>query len=379
MTRDGKRFANLMSPGRVGDLALPNRILMSPMTRFRITETGVPKPMNVDYYAQRASAGLIISETMYVEPRGRQMKLTAGLYSAEQVAGWRTVTDAVHDAGGRMFAQLFHAGRCSHPDHQPDRATPMAPSSVPHNVLVRIDGPTGAHQKTSAPIPRAMEPADILAVIDEFAVGTKRAEEAGFDGVELHAGSGLLHQQFLSTNSNARADAYGGSAANRCRFVIESLEAMCAVRGAQRVGIKIAPNFAYNAVDMAFDDILETYETLMAALRPMGLAYVHVQYPAWGLITGPRDFNPIDFIRPLYDGPLIGAGEFDRNTAEAALAAGRCDLIAFGRRFIANPDLPKRIELDAPENGWDETTLYSPEAEGFTDYPLLDVARMAVQ
>lgn len=364
---------HLLSPIRVGDLQLPNRMLMSPMTRFRVSETGVPSELNAVYYRQRASAGLLVGEGTYVEPRGRLTPRTAGLYTAEQVAAWRRITDAVHDQGGRMFIQLCHGGRVSHPRLQPGGAQPVAPSAVAKTGQVRIveDEAEGV-KKVDAPVPRALETDEIAPIVDAFRTATRNAVEAGFDGVELHAGSGLLHQQFMTPAANLRTDRYGGSAQNRCRFVIETLEAMAEVRGPGRVGIKIAPTFAYNGTDMAMEDIVETYGYLAAELSRLDLAYVHVQFPPWGLFIGPRDFDVIGFVRERYRGTLVAAGEFDRESGEAAIAAGKCDLIAFGRRFIANPDLPERIRRNAPENGWDEATLYSPAPEGFIDYPTLD-------
>jgi len=370
------KYPFLLSPGRVGDLELANRMLMSPMTRFRVTETGIPTDLNIVYYGQRASAGLIVTEGTYSEPRGRLTPRTAGLYSGDHIRAWRKVTDVVHQKQGRIFVQLCHGGRVSHPVLQPDGALPVAPSAIAKTGQVRVtESEEEGVRKVDAPVPRALEPSEIPEIIAEFKRAAERAVAAGFDGVELHAGSGLLHQQFLTTTANRRTDRYGGTARNRCRFVLETLEAMSEVRGSGRVGVKIAPNFAYNGTDMATDDVVETYTILAREMSRLDLGYVHVQYPPWGLFLGPKDFNPIDFIRPLYRGTLAGAGEFDRHTAEAMLAAGRCDLIAFGRRFIANPDLPERIRQDAEENGWDESTLYGPTPEGFIDYPTLDEVR----
>ncbi len=370
------KFPRLLSPGRIGDLALSNRMLMSPMTRFRVTDAGVPTELNIVYYGQRASAGLIVTEATYAAPRGRLTPHTAGLCSNEHVLAWQKITDAVRVQRGHVFVQLCHGGRVSHPKLQPDGGLPVAPSAIAKTGQVRIaESVEEGVKKVDAPVPRALELHEIPEIVQEFKHAAERAVTAGFDGVELHAGSGLLHQQFLTTTANLRTDRYGGSVLNRCRFVIETLEAMSEVRGPGRVGIKIAPNFAYNGTDMDGADMIETYSFLARELSRLQLGYVHVQFPPWGLFIGPKDFDPIDFIRPLYEGTLVGAGEFDRHKAEAALAAGRCDLIAFGRRFIANPDLPRRIDLDAEENGWDEATLYTPTPEGFIDYPTLEEAR----
>ncbi|HVT25463.1 MAG TPA: alkene reductase [Rhizomicrobium sp.] len=367
-----RNYRFLLSAGRVGDIVLRNRMIMSPMTRFRVTETGVPSDLNIIYYGQRASAGLIISEGTYSEPKGRLTPRTAGLHTEEHVSAWRAITDAVHEKQGRMFVQLCHGGRVSHPLLQPDGELPVAPSAIAKTGQVRIrENETEGVIKVDAPIPRALDLPEITSIVEEFGRATERAVTAGFDGVELHAASGLLHQQFLTTTANVRSDRYGGSPLNRCRFVIETLEAMSAVRGSGRVGIKIAPNFAYNGTDMPMRDIIDTYSLLVEELKRLDLGYVHVQYPPWGLFSGPKSFNPIMFVRPLYKGTLIGAGEFNRDTAEDMLAAGHSDFIAFGRRFIANPDLPARIAAGAEENAWDEATLYTPTPEGFIDYPTL--------
>jgi N-ethylmaleimide reductase len=366
----------LLSSVEVGDLVLPNRMLMSPMTRFRVTETGVPTDLNILYYSQRASAGLIVSEGTYAAPWGRLTPRTAGLYNDEQIRAWRRVTDAVHTNGGRMFVQLCHGGRVSHQTLQPNFGDPVAPSAIAKVGQVRVtENEEQGVKKVDAPVPRALTLAEIAQIVDEFKCSASLAIDAGFDGVELHAGSGLLHQQFLTPISNVRTDQYGGSALNRCRFVLETIESLSEVRGSGRVGIKIAPNFAYNGMDMALADIVETYALLATELSRFNLAYVHVQYPPWELFFGPKEFNSIEFVRPHYAGTLVGAGEFDRRTAEAMLVAGSCDLIAFGRRFIANPDLPERIRLDAEENTWDEPTLYTPTPHGFTDYPTLAESR----
>jgi N-ethylmaleimide reductase len=348
-------------------------MVMSPMTRFRVSEAGVPSELNAIYYRQRAAAGLLIGEGTYVEPRGRITPRTSGLYTAEQVAAWRAISDEVHDAAGRMFIQLCHGGRASHGRLQPDGAQPVAPSAISTGSLIRIqEDESSGVKKVEAPVPRALETAEIPGIVEEFRAATRRAEAAGFDGVELHAGSGLLHQQFMTPAANVRIDRYGGDPVNRCRFVIETLEAMSEVRGPGRIGVKIAPTFAYHGTHMEMDDVIGTYSYLARELSRLDLAYLHVQFPPWGMFIGPRDFDVIGFIRGHYRGTLMGAGEFDRHTGEAALADGKCDLVAFGRRFIANPDLPERVRRDAPENTWDEATLYSPLAEGLIDYPALD-------
>jgi N-ethylmaleimide reductase len=348
---------------------------MSPMTRFRVDTSGVPTDLNAVYYSQRASAGLIVSESVYVTPYGRWSPRAAGLHTDAQIAAWRGVTDAVHGKGGRMFAQIAHGGRLSHPALRPDGTDSVAPSSRPQRKKVRVEEDAGTGLKLADPvIPRALTTGEIHEIVAEFKRTAARAITAGFDGVEVHSGSGFLHHQFLATCVNQRTDSYGGIVGNRCRFLIETLEALSEVRGSRRVGVKIAPNFAYNDIESSEAEIHETYTYLARALSALNLAYVHVQFPPWGLFTGPKTLNPIDLVRPHYTGTLIGAGEFDRHTAEAALANRRCDLIAFGRRFVANPDLPGRFRRNAAENTWDESKLYTPTLEGFTDYPTLDGA-----
>lgn len=347
-------------------------MLMSPMTRFRVTNDGVPTPLNADYYAQRACAGLIISEYSYVEPLGRSAARSAGLYTDSQIAAWRFVTDAVHHAGGRIFVQLGHGGRITHPELQPDGALPIAPSPLPLRKRIRLAESATEGVRFGDPVtPRAMTSEDIAAIPRTFAAAAERACAAGFDGVELHAGSGFLHHQFLSRSVNRRTDAYGGTTENRCRLVIETLEAMSSVRGPGRVGVKIAPNFAYNDITEEPADIEALCRTLGELLTPLGLAYVHVQYPPWGLFSGTPGFDPIPLVREHYRGTLIAAGEFDRHRGEEALRDGLADFIAFGRRFLANPDLPERFRRNAGENTWDEATLYTASAAGLTDYPTL--------
>ncbi|MEP3050858.1 MAG: alkene reductase [Erythrobacter sp.] len=367
------KYANLLSNGRIGDYDIPNRMIMAPMTRFRVTTEGVPEKSNALYYSQRASAGLMICESLYVEPRGIQEAVTAGIYSDEQIEGWRYVTDQVHSEGGLIFAQLAHAGRLSHPTFQPDGALPIAPSAIAEGVMSRLNDPeTGEIIYAPAVTPRAMETDEVREMVQEYKRAALRARKAGFDGVEIHCGSGHLHRQFLQASTNFREDEYGGSIANRCRFLIETLEAIIPELGSGKVGVKISPNFAYNGMTGTHEETLETYEYLCNALMPFNLAYLYVQNPVWNMFFGPEDYDPIVHIREHYSNTLLGGGELDRDSGEAALASKTCDYIVFGRRFIANPDLPKRIAIDAPENAWDDETLYTPGDSGFTDYTTMD-------
>lgn len=346
---------------------------MAPMTRFRVSTQGVPEESNMLYYSQRASAALIITESLYVEPRGVQETQTAGIYSLEQIDAWRKVTNAVHEKKGRIFAQLAHAGRLSHPDLQPDNELPIAPSPISEGVMVRLPHPeTGEIQFVPTLTPRPLETNEVRDMVKEYARAARRALTAGFDGVEIHAGSGHLHRQFLQLSSNQRADVYGGSAQNRCRFVIETIEEVVAEIGNGRVGIKLAPNFAYNGMTGDLAEIHETYPLLCEALARFDLAYVHVQNPSWNLYFGPEDYDPVAHIRNHYKSTLMAGGEYDRDSGERALSSGLSDYIVYGRRFLANPDLPTRFELDAQENEWDDATVYLPGETGFTDYPTLE-------
>ncbi|MFO0880410.1 MAG: alkene reductase [Gemmataceae bacterium] len=354
----------LLSPVRLGTLELRNRIVMSPMTRVRADDGCVPSARMVRYYAQRASAGLIITEGTHPSPMGRGYTYPPGLHTAEQAAAWRTVTDAVHAAGGRIFVQLMHAGRVSHSSLLPDHARPVAPSAIAVSGYVHtFDG------KVPFETPRALETEEIPAVIEEYRRAAELSIVAGFDGVELHAATGYLPNQFQVTGSNRRADAYGGSLEGRTRFTMEVLEALCNVVGADRVGIKIGPGFTVN--DTFDDDPAETYTYLARRLNPLGLAYLHVGYDS-GYSRGTTPvFNAIDLIRAVYAGTLLAVGGFTKATGEAALAANRADLIVYGRPFISNPDLVERFHRDAPLNPWDVHTFYGGGDHGYTDYPAL--------
>jgi N-ethylmaleimide reductase len=354
----------LFTPVKLGSLELPNRIVMSPMTRIRAGEGCVPSERMARYYSQRASAGLIITEGTHPSPMGRGYTYPPGLHTDEQAAGWRKVTDAVHDAGGRIFVQLMHAGRVSHSSLLPGHALPVAPSAIAISGEIHtFDG------KVPFETPRPLETEEIPGVVEEYRRAAELSVKAGFDGVELHAATGYLPNQFQVTGSNRRTDAYGGSLERRTRFTLEVIEALCGVRGADRVGIKIGPGYTVN--DMFDDDPAETYTYLARQLNPLGLAYLHVGYDSgYPRGTAPA-FNPIDLIRPVYTGTLLAVGGFTKGSGEAAIAAGRADLIVYGRPFISNPDLVERFRLDASLNSWDVPTFYGGGDHGYTDYPTL--------
>ncbi len=348
---------NLFTPLQAGSLALPNRIVMAPMTRSRADPAGVPGPLVPTYYAQRSGAGLIISEGIFPSAMGKGYLGTPGLHSDAQVASWKTVTDAVHAKGGHIVAQIMHAGRISDPSMLPDGATPVAPSAIqPKGQSYTLAG------MKDHVTPRALDIGEIAGVIAEYAAATRRALDAGFDGVELHAASGYLPMQFLSSGSNTRTDGYGGSAASRARFIVEALDAMIAVAGAGRVGIKLSPDMAFN--DISDANPQETYRTLVSLIGGKGLAYVHV-----ALFGGAFDFHSL--LRPLVQGTYFAGGGLTQQAAEALVASGKADAAVFGAAFIANPDLPARFRAGAALAKPDQATYYAGGDKGYVDYPAL--------
>jgi N-ethylmaleimide reductase len=355
---------DLFSPVQLGPYTLPNRIVMAPMTRNRAAEGNVPTPLNAIYYAQRATAGLIVTEGSQVSPQGFGYPATPGIHSPEQVAGWQQVTDAVHSQGGRIFLQLWHCGRISHPSLQIDGALPVAPSAI---------APAGNAQTYtgSQPFvtPRALELDEIPSVIDQFRQGAKNALAAGFDGVEIHGAFGYLIDQFLQDGTNQRTDSYGGSIENRARFLLEVTETVCSVWGANRVGIKLSPSNTFN--DIHDSDPKATFSYAIAALNSFNLGYLHLMEPTPADIRHGGKPIPVSEFRTLYSGTLIANGGYDREKGNAAIANGYADLISFGTLFLANPDLTERLRLNAPLNQADRNTFYGGDEKGYTDYPFL--------
>lgn len=347
----------LFTPVKVGAYVLPNRIIMAPMTRSRAHDDGVPSDLAATYYAQRASAGLIISEGTFPSAMGKGYVRTPGIETDAQVAAWRKITEAVHAQGGRIFLQIMHVGRISHPLHLPGAALPVAPSAV--QPAGQSYTPEGLRPHV---MPRALETDEIAGVIAEYGRATQYALAAGFDGVELHAASGYLLEQFLSSKTNRRTDRYGGSIANRARFVLETLAVMIAVAGAQRVGIKIAPELGFN--DIVDDTPPETYAHLVKALNPLGLAYLHVVQA-----SAHTDYHGL--LRPLFAGAYFAGGGLTEAAAQSLIEAGRADAAVFGKLFLANPDLPQRLQRSARLNVPDPDTFYTPGPEGYIDYPRL--------
>ncbi|HEY9204911.1 MAG TPA: alkene reductase [Candidatus Methanoperedens sp.] len=355
---------SLLTGYKLGDIELPNRMVMAPMTRCRAIERNVPNPLAVTYYAQRASAGLIITEGSQVSPQGIGYVRTPGIHSPEQVAGWKKVTDAIHRAGGKVFLQLWHVGRVSHPDFLGDKL-PVAPSALP--VEGEVHTPQG---KKKFVIPRALELDEIPGIIEQFRKGAGNAKAAGFDGVEIHGANGYLLDQFLRDGSNKRIDKYGGSLQNRVRLPLEITEAVAGVWGAGRVGYRISPHFSnYSMFDT---NPRQTFSYLAEELNNIKIGYLHMIEPIGGRLgsvnKGAR-LAPI--IRDIFKGALILNGGYDARSGNEAIEKGEADLISFGVLFLANPDLPLRFMKNAPLNSADVATFYAGEEKGYIDYPEL--------
>lgn len=360
--------ADLFTPLRLGAIELPNRIVMAPLTRSRAGEGNVPTALAVEYYAQRASAGLIITEATQVNDTAQGYPNTPGIHTDAQTLAWRRVAEAVHGKGGRIVAQLWHVGRISHPLFQPNGAAPIAPSAI----AAAGELYTGQGMKPF-PIPRALETDEIAGLVKAFADAAKRAVfDAGLDGVEIHAANGYLIDQFLRDRTNKRTDRYGGSIGNRCRFLLEIAEAVTAAIGANRVGVRLSPTGAFN--DMADSDPVALYSHLAEILNPFGLAYLHVIEGLPGNRMAPPEGVPhvAETLRKIYKGPFIINGGYTKDKAEEAIASGLADAVSFGESFIANPDLPERFRRNAALNTPDASTYYGGDAKGYTDYPALE-------
>lgn len=357
--------ARLLEPAQLGALTLPNRVIMAPLTRNRAGRDGVPGPLNVEYYRQRASAGLIITEATDISAQARGYPDTPGIYSRDQIAGWRKVTQAVHAAGGRIFLQIWHTGRISHPSLQPGGQLPVGPSaSRPEGEAVTYEGMQAFVE------PRALETEEIAGIVADFRRAAENAVAAGFDGVEVHAANGYLLDQFLRDGSNRRDDAYGGPVENRARLLTEVLTAVTEVLGAGRVGVRLSPLNSFN--DIRDGDPVGTFTRVVELLQPFGLAYLHV---VEGDMTGSEN-AALDHsvLRSTFGGSYIANNGYDRDRAAAAIASGTADFVAFGQLFLANPDLPERFRLGAPLNEAVRETFYGGDHQGYTDYPALTEA-----
>jgi N-ethylmaleimide reductase len=352
---------DLLTPGRIGGLDTPNRIMMAPMTRSRAHDDGVPSELAITYYVQRASAGLIVTEGVAPTAVGRGYARTPAIHTPEQIAAWKKIADAVHAAGGRIFMQFMHVGRIAHSANRYTSEPPIAPSAI------RAAGQmwTDAQGMQDFDMPRALETSEIPGVIEDFAQATRNALSAGFDGVELHAASGYLPMQFLSPHTNRRTDAYGGSVNNRIRFVVEALQAMIAAAGSSgKVGMKISPGIVFNDIQ-ELDPVatMETYTALAKAIDPLKLGYLHVLQSAFP--------NTFDTLRPHVSVPFAAGGGFTFESGNAMLASGQADFIVFGKPFTSNPDLPIRFQKGAELTPFTPDTFYTPGAKGYTDFPLL--------
>lgn len=347
----------LLSPAQIGSLPVKNHMVMAPLTRSRAGEGDVPTPTVVEYYRQRAGAGLIITEGSQVSAQGKGYMRTPGIFTAEQITGWRQVTDAVHAEGGRIFLQLWHVGRLSHPLVQINSALPVAPSAI------KADGeiytPEGLK---SYEVPRALDLGEIPDVVADFRLAAENAKRAGFDGVEIHGANGYLIDQFLRDGTNTRTDAYGGSVEHRARFLKEVVESVIEVFGASRVGVRLSPIFNY--FSMSDSDPRATFNYVAKMLSRYGLAYLHVVE----LGAGPFDFREL---KRCFGGTYIANGGYDAERAETALSSGDADLVSFGTAFLANPDLVERFKRGEALNEADPTTFYQGEERGYTDYPTL--------
>ena len=360
------RHPDLLTPFRLGPYNLANRMVMAPLTRNRAGPGGVPRALNATYYAQRASAGLIITEASQISPQGVGYPNTPGVHGPEQVAGWRRVTEAVHARNGHIFLQLWHVGRISHPALQPSGARPVAPSAIrPEGQAVTPDGPR------DFVTPRALTAGEIPDIIDQYRTAARNALSAGFDGVEVHAANGYLLDQFLRDGSNRRADAYGGPIANRARLLLEVTEAVAKVWGPNRVGVRISPVNGFNS--MSDSDPDATFGYVARALNRFGPAYLHVVERSF---SGGESAPSYDRrrLRAAFHGPYIASGGYDRLRGDWALASGAADLVAYGKAFLANPDLPERFRRQAPLNVPDPASFYGGDGRGYTDYPALEAA-----
>ena len=356
--------ATLFQPYPLGPLTLVNRIVMAPLTRNRAGQGLVPSPLASTYYAQRASAGLIITEATQVSAQAQGYQDTPGLYTQDQIDGWRTVTDAVHARGGHIFVQLWHVGRISHVDLQPGNAAPVSASALRAQTKTFVN-----NDFVDVSEPRALDIDELPAIVDDFRQAAANAIAAGFDGVEIHGANGYLLEQFIKDGANQRTDAYGGSVENRARLLLEVTTAVAREIGADRTGVRISPVSPANAISTVSDPQPQ-YDYIVDQLSALGIVYLHVVEGATG---GPRDVAPFDFdgLRRRFNGTYLANNGYDLQLASARVSEGRADLVAFGRPFISNPDLVERLKRGAALAALNPATLYGGGAEGYTDYPTL--------
>ncbi|SFG47229.1 alkene reductase [Sulfitobacter dubius] len=360
----------LFTPFTAGEIVADNRLVMAPLTRNRAdNETGEVSDMHVEYYRQRAGAGIIITEATQISPEGKGYFQTPGIHTEGQVAAWRKVTDAVHSEGGRIVIQLWHVGRISHTSLQPEGGKPVAPSAIAAGVKTFT---ANGFEDTSEP--RALDLDEIPRLVADYAHAAEMAKKGGFDGVEVHGANGYLLDQFLKTGSNKRDDAYGGSVENRARLLFEVLDAVTKVWGGERVGLRLSPFSPANGIEDANPQ--ETFEYVVEGLNRYNLSYLHLVEGATGGSRELDEGESIAALRRLFKGPYMANNGYDREMALEAVANDKADLIAVGRPFIANPDLPRRWQMNGPLNKGDTDTYYGGGREGFTDYPTLEQAKV---
>ena len=363
--------SKLFEPYQLGPLKLPNRLVMAPLTRNRAAAGFVPGPLAAEYYSQRASAGLLVTEASQVSQQGQGYQDTPGIYSKDQVAGWRKVTERVHARGGRIFIQLWHVGRISHTSLQPNGGAPVGPSAIRARGKTFVGGTF-----TDISEPRALALEEIPGIIESFRRGAANALQAGFDGVEIHGANGYLLDQFAKDGANKRTDGYGGSIENRARLMLEVAKVVASEAGPERTGIRISPVTPSN--DIADSGPQPLFDHIVDGLNALKLVYLHVVEGATG---GPRDIAPFDYgsLRKRFNGAYVANNGYDFELADKVLNANAADLIAFGKLYIANPDLAERLKRGAPLNAPDKATFYGGSAKGYTDYPALGEAAEAAQ
>jgi N-ethylmaleimide reductase len=361
-------MSDLFDPLVIGDITIKNRILMAPLTRMRSKQLGnIPYELNAEYYAQRASAGLIISEATQISQQGQGYPATPGIYSDDQVAGWKKVTDAVHAKDGKIFLQLWHVGRISHSSLQANGALPVAPSAIAPSGKVL----TANWTQEPYEVPHALTVDEITDIISDYKLAAENAKKAGFDGVEVHSANGYLLDQFLQDGPNKRDDQYGGSIENRCRLLLQVVDAVVSVWGKGRVGVRFSPYGTFN--DMSDSDPVKLFNYALAQMSDRGLAYVHVIEPRSTSAGGNDQVaeqlpSTSKLFRQAFKGVFLSAGGYDSQNAVEALASGDADAIVFGRLFISNPDLPERLKANAPLTHYDRSTFYGGTEKGYTDY-----------
>ncbi|MFW5400400.1 alkene reductase [Yersinia sp. 1252 StPb PI] len=364
------KTAKLFSPLKVGALTLPNRVFMAPLTRLRSIEPGdIPTPLMAEYYRQRASAGLIITEATQISFQAKGYAGAPGLHTQEQLNAWKKITQAVHEDGGHIAVQLWHVGRISHNSLQPGQQAPVAPSAIAADTRTTVRDETGAWVRIPCSTPRALETEEIPGIINDFRQATANAREAGFDYIELHAAHGYLLHQFMSPASNQRTDQYGGSIENRTRLTLEVVDATVAEWGAEHIGIRISPLGPFNGLDNG-EDQEEAALYLIDELNKRHIAYLHMSEPDW---AGGKPYSDAfrDAVRAKFKGVIVGAGAYTAEKAEELIDKGFIDAVAFGRSYISNPDLVTRLQQQAPLNEPDGDTFYGGGAKGYTDYPTL--------